>query len=303
MAKSYAVHTTTNRPRDLAWQCCAYLTARDVLRCGAAGRDARDVFLADEPWDALRRRLARAAGLRPGPRGDVSARVRFFREAGSAAARVAAAAAPGECVLVVRGGVDAPRGSIERGWGSTEVPCSTPVEDALIQVDGVAYDVTAFAEAHPGGPELLLDFAGKDASAAFRTVRHSFYAHSMLERFVRFSPERLVGGRLRGSVRGDGEEARRAADDGEEEDGEEEESEGEEELDGVFLLQPLPYVWFWRRIDAWDRGAPSHRRRIGIVACRCDCLRLRVARAAAGAAGRCDCGRAVKGWCRRCEAG
>ena len=70
----------------------------------------------------------------------------------------------------------------------------------------------------------------------------------------------------------------------------------------LIIMQPLPYVWFWRSIDAWDRGAPSHRRRIGIVACRCDCLRLRVARAAAGAAGRCDCGRAVKGWCRRCEA-
>ena len=70
----------------------------------------------------------------------------------------------------------------------------------------------------------------------------------------------------------------------------------------LMIMQPLPYVWFWRCIDAWDRGAPSHRRRIGIVACRCDCLRLCVARAAAGAAGRCDCGRAVKGWCRRCEA-
>ena len=39
-------------------------------------------------------------------------------------------------------------------------------------IDGEVYDLTALLPAHPGGAEILLEHAGKDATAAFRRVGH-----------------------------------------------------------------------------------------------------------------------------------
>ncbi|CAG9580841.1 unnamed protein product [Danaus chrysippus] len=46
-------------------------------------------------------------------------------------------------------------------------------QDAAIIIDNVVYDVTDFLEHHPGGVEVLLDNAGKDASKCFADVGHS----------------------------------------------------------------------------------------------------------------------------------
>ncbi|XP_039756402.1 cytochrome b5-like [Pararge aegeria] len=46
-------------------------------------------------------------------------------------------------------------------------------DDAVIVIDNVVYDVTRFLDDHPGGAEILLDNAGKDASQCFRDVGHS----------------------------------------------------------------------------------------------------------------------------------
>ncbi|OWR50814.1 cytochrome b5 [Danaus plexippus plexippus] len=46
-------------------------------------------------------------------------------------------------------------------------------QDAAIIIDNVVYDVTDFLEHHPGGIEVLLDNAGKDASKCFADVGHS----------------------------------------------------------------------------------------------------------------------------------
>ena len=154
-------------PEDLAWHAASFLTARELMRCGEACRTHAAVCLeAHEPWLALRRRLAEAAGLELSPRPDDAktppARL-FFADARAMPDRVAASAAADACVLVV---------------------------------DGRALDVTAFLDQHPGGGELLTEFRGRDASLAFDEVGHSFFARAMLDAYVLFAPERFVGGRL-----------------------------------------------------------------------------------------------------------
>ena len=153
-------------PQDLAWHTASFLTARELMRCGEACRAHAAVCLeAHEPWLALRRRLAEAAGLELSPRHDDAktppARL-FFADARAMPDRVAASAAADACVLVV---------------------------------DGRALDVTAFLDQHPGGGELLTEFRGRDASLAFDEVGHSFFARAMLDAYVVFAPERFVGGR------------------------------------------------------------------------------------------------------------
>ena len=154
-------------PQDIAWHAASFLTARELMRCGEACRAHAAVCLeAHEPWDALRRRIARAAGLelrrRPDDAKTPPARL-FFADARAMPDRVAASAAADACVLVV---------------------------------DGRALDVTAFLDQHPGGGELLTEFRGRDASLAFDEVGHSFFARAMLDAYVVFAPERFVGGRL-----------------------------------------------------------------------------------------------------------
>ena len=154
-------------PQDLAWHAASFLSARELMRCGEACRTHAAVCLeANEPWLALRRRLARAAGVslarRPDDAKTPPARL-FFADARAMPDRVAASAAADACVLVV---------------------------------DGRALDVTAFLDQHPGGGELLTEFRGRDASLAFDEVGHSFFARAMLDAYVVFAPERFVGGRL-----------------------------------------------------------------------------------------------------------
>jgi len=45
------------------------------------------------------------------------------------------------------------------------------------------YDVTKFLEEHPGGEEVLLEQAGKDATEAFEDVGHSTDAREMMKKF------------------------------------------------------------------------------------------------------------------------
>lgn len=46
-------------------------------------------------------------------------------------------------------------------------------EDCWIAVHGVVYDMTGFLNAHPGGREVIVELAGKDASDEFESVGHS----------------------------------------------------------------------------------------------------------------------------------
>lgn len=46
------------------------------------------------------------------------------------------------------------------------------------------YDITKFLEEHPAGPEILLEFAGKDADDMFEDIGHSSVARSIMEKFL-----------------------------------------------------------------------------------------------------------------------
>lgn len=57
-------------------------------------------------------------------------------------------------------------------------------DDAVFVIDNVVYDVTKFLEDHPGGVEVLVDNAGRDASQCFHDVGHSEDAQEWMKKFV-----------------------------------------------------------------------------------------------------------------------
>lgn len=68
-----------------------------------------------------------------------------------------------------------------RRISKAEVALHNKPEDAWLIIDGNVYDVTKWAAEHPGGPELLWDVAGKDASRDFEDAAHSDAARHQLE--------------------------------------------------------------------------------------------------------------------------
>ncbi|CAJ1424596.1 unnamed protein product [Effrenium voratum] len=60
-------------------------------------------------------------------------------------------------------------------------------EDAWIVVDGDVYDVTKFAQMHPGGTQILLDYAGQDATEDF----YSLHRQEVLDKYQRLKKGRL----------------------------------------------------------------------------------------------------------------
>ena len=66
---------------------------------------------------------------------------------------------------------------------SDEVSMHDTAEDCWVIHDDFVYNVTDFIEKHPGGAELILNYAGKDISDLFDDVnfhKHSSAAHNML---------------------------------------------------------------------------------------------------------------------------
>ncbi|CAH2217985.1 cytochrome b5-like [Pararge aegeria] len=56
--------------------------------------------------------------------------------------------------------------------------------DAVFVIENVVYDVTKFLDDHPGGHEVLLNVAGKDASEDFDDVGHSSDAKDMMKKYI-----------------------------------------------------------------------------------------------------------------------
>ncbi|CAO3666340.1 unnamed protein product [Umbelopsis ramanniana] len=56
-------------------------------------------------------------------------------------------------------------------------------KDIYVAVHNKVYNVTSFIEEHPGGEEVLLDEAGKDATEAFEDIGHSDEAREILEKY------------------------------------------------------------------------------------------------------------------------
>ena len=46
------------------------------------------------------------------------------------------------------------------------------------------YDVTKYLEEHPGGPEIIMEFAGKEADDMFEDIGHSKEARQKQKEFL-----------------------------------------------------------------------------------------------------------------------
>ena len=56
--------------------------------------------------------------------------------------------------------------------------------DCWIIIDDIVYDVTAYIEKHPAGSEIIMNYAGKDASEEFNKTGHSHSAKKLLKTFI-----------------------------------------------------------------------------------------------------------------------
>ncbi|KAE8682788.1 hypothetical protein F3Y22_tig00111237pilonHSYRG00037 [Hibiscus syriacus] len=56
-------------------------------------------------------------------------------------------------------------------------------KDCWIVIDGRVLNVTKFQEEHPGGEEALIEWAGKDATQAFKDIGHSKSAQKWLLKY------------------------------------------------------------------------------------------------------------------------
>ncbi|KAJ4479112.1 cytochrome b5-like heme/steroid binding domain-containing protein [Lentinula aciculospora] len=67
-----------------------------------------------------------------------------------------------------------------------ELKANNSKSSIWLLIDGKVYDCTKFIDEHPGGDEVILAEAGKDATEAFEDVGHSDEARALL-------PEMLLG--------------------------------------------------------------------------------------------------------------
>jgi len=63
---------------------------------------------------------------------------------------------------------------------SNQASIETP---AILTIHGKQYNMTAWANSHPGGAAVLKKFDGKDATLAFEKSGHSKYAYDLLQKF------------------------------------------------------------------------------------------------------------------------
>lgn len=71
-----------------------------------------------------------------------------------------------------------------RTFSRRELETRNKKDDALLVIDNLVYDVTPFLDEHPGGHEVLMDRAGKDASENFADVGHSADAKELMKKFL-----------------------------------------------------------------------------------------------------------------------
>ncbi|XP_018574979.1 cytochrome b5-like [Anoplophora glabripennis] len=64
-----------------------------------------------------------------------------------------------------------------------EVSWHDHARDCWIIIYDRVYDITDFLEEHPGGSDILLEYAGREASVAFRGSGHSAQAIRALDKF------------------------------------------------------------------------------------------------------------------------
>ena len=67
---------------------------------------------------------------------------------------------------------------------AAEIAAHNTRTDLWIIIHGLVFDVTKFQAKHPGGPQSLMDCAGKDATTAFEELYHSSTAREMLNELL-----------------------------------------------------------------------------------------------------------------------
>ncbi|KAJ2848419.1 hypothetical protein IWW36_003311 [Coemansia brasiliensis] len=66
---------------------------------------------------------------------------------------------------------------------ASEIAKHNTRKDVWIIIHKKVYNVTEFLDEHPGGEEVILDNAGKDATNDFEDIGHSEDAQEMLEKY------------------------------------------------------------------------------------------------------------------------
>ncbi|KOC62690.1 Cytochrome b5 [Habropoda laboriosa] len=68
--------------------------------------------------------------------------------------------------------------------GMDEVAWHDTAENCWVVIHDFVYDCTDFLTSHPGGSDVILEYAGRDATLAFIGTGHSSMARQSLERYL-----------------------------------------------------------------------------------------------------------------------
>ncbi|XP_026758279.1 cytochrome b5 [Galleria mellonella] len=71
----------------------------------------------------------------------------------------------------------------QRKFTRKEIAERNNKNDAVFIIDNNVFDVTKFLDEHPGGHEVLLGVAGKDATEDFNDVGHSLDAKELMVKY------------------------------------------------------------------------------------------------------------------------
>jgi hypothetical protein len=63
----------------------------------------------------------------------------------------------------------------------------------IVKLHGDLYDLTHFEQEHPGGPGVLVEYKGKDATKMFELASHSTFARELSQNLICFSPAEFIG--------------------------------------------------------------------------------------------------------------
>ncbi|KAL0456772.1 UNVERIFIED_CONTAM: cytochrome [Sesamum latifolium] len=74
-------------------------------------------------------------------------------------------------------------GAESKVFTHSQVSAHNTSEDCWVIINAKVYNVTNYLNDHPGGDEVLLAAAGKDASEEFEDVGHGSAARLMLDEF------------------------------------------------------------------------------------------------------------------------
>ncbi|KAI8604712.1 cytochrome b5 [Dissophora ornata] len=69
-------------------------------------------------------------------------------------------------------------------YTTTDLAVHNTKHSLFLAIHGKVYDISEFVDEHPGGEEVLLEEAGRDATEAFEDVGHSDEAREIMKRFA-----------------------------------------------------------------------------------------------------------------------